>query len=74
MMSETIDFTKYRKGSKPNGRPIDYCPRCGSKGEKTTYRDGGQLFSHKAKVKTLYGTGAYLEITESCTVRTEGQR
>ncbi len=56
-----IDFTKFRKGSKPNGRPIDYCPRCGRKGEKTIYTDGETNYTHAAESR-----GFFLLVTDSC--------
>ena len=63
-MKNAIDFTQFRKGSKPNGRPIDYCPRCGRRGEKTVYRDGDIRFTHIAHV----AMNSFLVIDELCWV------
>jgi len=59
---ETIDFTRYRKGSKPRGRPICHCPRCGRKGERTNYSNGGYNYIHKMH-RGLFG---FWVVTDSC--------
>jgi hypothetical protein len=47
-MSETlIDYTKARLNSKSyRGRRIERCPRCGKKGEHSTYQRGGEMYVH----------------------------
>jgi len=61
-----VDFTKFRKGSKPRGRVIEYCPKCGRKGERTAYRDGMIFFNHAGRVVT--GPFPGMEITDGCVV------
>lgn len=63
-MTTEIDFTKFRKGSKPHGRLIDYCPKCGRKGEKTVYRNGETLYAHKASLD--FG---FVTVKDSCSIK-----
>ena len=64
-MNEIIDFTKYRKGTKPGGYlTIEYCPKCGRKGEAATYRDGDRRYFHKVEAGR-FG----VSIKESCYIR-----
>ena len=65
-----IDYTQARKGSKSyHGLPIDYCPKCGRKGERTFHTNPkGQRvehFVHKGEVVNLAGF-ALFHITDSC--------
>lgn len=65
-MKKIIDFTKFRKGSKPFGRVIDNCPKCGKKGQKTFYpRDGEYMFAHRG-----YKQMGFLNIDRCCTILT----
>lgn len=61
--SNIVDFTKMRKGTKTDRGTIDYCPKCGRKGQKTVYEQGFRNpkypsgfapgfteFNHKAKI------------------------
>ena len=55
-LGTVVDFTKARKGSRPQGRVIDVCPECGEKGERTIYspdKQGRVLtnYTHKAKYR-----------------------
>jgi len=47
-MTNKIDFTKMRLGSKVNGRRIVKCAKCGKKGRLTQYSKGGQDIAHYA--------------------------
>ncbi len=50
-MPETIDFTQMRLGTKTRGsRKIKKCPRCGRKGERVDYRQGGANILHKTEI------------------------
>ena len=60
MARETVDFTKLRKNKK---RSIDYCPKCGRKGERHSYGDGSQMFIHKMRLGIV---PIAWEITDSC--------
>lgn len=66
-MAKMIDYTKYRKGSRPNGRIIDYCPKCKRKGEKTIYKNGAMIYVHQAKIMM------FVEVTDYCHFRPEEQ-
>jgi hypothetical protein len=68
-MTQQVDFTKFRKGSRPNGRPIDYCTKCGRKGAKTVYRDGDIRYVH-----TGYIQFGFLTVQESCTIVATDQK
>lgn len=64
-MKKIIDFTKFRKGSRPFGRVIDRCPKCGKKGQKTFYpRIGEYMFAHKGQEQM-----GCLSIEEYCTIK-----
>jgi len=71
---QDINFSTYRKGSKPFGRIIDYCPKCGEKGQKTTFRNRKThdveetVYDHKGYVAVLNGIGG-LTITEWCIIK-----
>lgn len=75
-MPQKIDYTKYRKGSKSLHRlPIDYCPKCGKKGEHTfmTNNKTGQItdiFNHTGEIVTIGGF-VMMEIKTSCVVKRE---
>lgn len=62
-MKDKIDFTKCRQGTKPYGRIIAQCPKCGKNGQKTVYQDGTVIFAHFA----VFNLG-FLTIKESCYV------
>ena len=47
---DIIDYTKYRKGSKPFLHVIDICPKCNRKGEKKVHKTD-ITFIHKSQVK-----------------------
>ena len=61
-----IDYTKLRKGSKPYGRPIDVCPKCDRKGQRTTY-DGLTMYAHFGHTSPL----GFIVIDEHCVVPAE---
>jgi hypothetical protein len=73
-VSTEIDFTTMRKGRRTRGsRVIDYCPKCGAKGERLVLRDRktkevtGYDFTHKAKIERVMGID-FVEVTASCFV------
>lgn len=66
---ENVDFTKFRRGSKPYGNPIEYCPMCKRKGEQTMTRPWLIQYIHAGRVNEH---GA-LSITSYCLVTIEEQ-
>lgn len=66
MKKTRIDFTTFRKGSKPfRNQVIDYCPDCGKKGLKTFYPKGQvYMFTHEGYIQL-----GFLNITKSCTIK-----
>lgn len=66
MARETVDFTKYRKGSKPRSIVIDYCPKCGRKGEKHAYKGGHQMYVHEMQMGIV---PIAWDITDSCLIQ-----
>lgn len=64
-MRVEVDFTKMRKGSKPRGRKIDYCPICGKKGEYTNYKKNNySIFIHKG-----FSNGLFFDVADYCSVQ-----
>ncbi len=52
---DLIDLTTFPLHSKPLGRsPIETCPECGRKGERSGYRDGSQNFTHLVRYETIF--------------------
>lgn len=65
MTKRIIDYTKYRKGSKPRGYlTIDYCPKCGRKGEAAKYKNGAMRYFHIAE-----DSGYGLTVTDACFIK-----
>lgn len=65
-----VDYTKYRAGRKSLHRlPIRVCPKCGRKGERTSFvnKKGHlvEIFTHKAEVKSAGGF-AFIDPTDTC--------
>ena len=56
---DVLDWTTFRLHSKPNGRLIELCPKCGRKGEYTRY---------SAKVPKIGGTESYTHMSEYQTI------
>lgn len=74
-MGDLIDFTKFRKGSKPYGRPIRVCPKCGKKGEYSQHRikqkDGTYRRLDDSYTHTAEDIGFAHMVKEQCTIRPE---
>ena len=63
---DLIDWTTFPLHSKPNGRPIELCPKCGRKGERTRYnvhqdpidpdlrRPAGEGYTHLSRFETVF--------------------
>ncbi len=64
-MNAAVDYTHKRLHSKPNGRPIEVCQKCGRKGERTVYTDGDRHYVHKARI----GVWGLINITDSCYIK-----
>jgi len=64
MKQQVVDFTKMRKGSKPRGRKVDNCPKCGRKGERTNYTNGQTSYIH-----TMCNAGLFWNVTDSCLIQ-----
>ena len=61
-MTQTIDFTKMRKGTRTRGtRKIEICPNCGRKGERVNYSKGEAGVTHKLEYR-----GVLPEATDFC--------
>ena len=63
---DVIDWTTFPLNSKPNGRRIELCPKCGRKGEATHYgkaAKGGIGYSHLTRYETIFWM-----TTDSCHV------
>jgi hypothetical protein len=60
------DLSKRRLHSKPFGRPIEICTKCGRKGEHVKFTDGSQMFAHKK-----HTTGMFWSVTDSCYIKSE---
>jgi len=68
MTLQLINYTIYRKGRKSmDNRPIDYCPKCGRKGERRQYADGSIMFAHKLRV-TRAGVFVLPEVIDHCMI------
>ena len=72
---DLIDYTTWPLGSKPNGRRIERCPKCGRKGEATHYstemaghRGGHSSYSHLVRYETLFWM-----VKDSCIVWEDGR-
>jgi len=54
---DVLDFTTWPLHSKPNGRPIETCPECGRKGERTRYGPVGGLgesYTHASRFESFF--------------------
>jgi len=60
---DLIDWTTFPLHSKPNGRPIEVCAKCGRKGEYTHYRTGGEHYTHLTRFETIFWM-----VKDSCTI------
>lgn len=78
MTSQRIDFTKMRKGSRPYGRKIEVCPKCGRKAQAThyphkatwkgkVYQRAHSRYIHTAAMRVEYGFRIWSE-SEECIV------
>lgn len=55
MSTPTVDYTKMRKGSRPDGRrKIEVCPKCGRKGLISRYKDGKGMTTHKGHKEFIF--------------------
>jgi hypothetical protein len=63
---ESIDFGAFKIKSKPRGRPIVKCPKCGRKGEQSTYRNGSKLIIHSGELGEFA-----LHVRDSCFIPAE---
>lgn len=61
--NDVIDMTTWPLGSKPDGRVIAVCPKCGRKGEKSTYRGAVETYTHTKQFQTIFWM-----VRESCTI------
>jgi hypothetical protein len=51
---DVIDMTTFPLHSKPDGRPIEMCPKCGRKGEMTTYKGEPVSYTHTKEFQTIF--------------------
>ena len=72
---DVIDWTTFPLNSKPNGRRIEICPKCGRKGEATHYpgnystemaglTGGHTSYTHLVRFETVFWM-----VKDSCDVR-----
>ncbi len=62
---DLIDLTTWPLHSKPLGRsPIETCPKCGRKGERSTYESGDQNYTHLTRFDTIFWM-----VKDSCYVK-----
>lgn len=60
-----VDYTKLRKGTRIRGNTrIDYCPKCGRKGEVAYFGDGSVHVTHRGRIE-----GMFLVVTDSCFIK-----
>lgn len=60
---DLVDWTSFPLHSKPNGRPIEVCPECGRKGQRSIYRSGGSHYVHLSRFETIFWM-----TRDSCTI------
>ncbi len=76
-MSELIDYSKYRIGSKSFGRKVEKCGKCGRKGTISRYKDSRGILCLYMCVHTAENNGFCLSVRDRCTYppspRTEAQ-
>jgi hypothetical protein len=64
---DVIDLTTFPLRSRPLDRqPIERCPACGRKGERTTYRGVSASYKHSVRYESLFWM-----VLDVCDVRAE---
>jgi hypothetical protein len=66
-IGKVIDLTKMRKGTKPFGRKIEVCPKCGRKGEHTRHSFKAGTSDTYTHTKTF--EGFFFSVKEYCCVK-----
>jgi hypothetical protein len=64
---DLVDLTTWPLHSKPlDARPIELCPVCGRKGQRSRYRGGHESYTHLQRFETFFWM-----VKESCDVRAQ---
>lgn len=62
--NDVLDMSTWPLGSKPDGRVIARCPKCGKKGERSFYpKSGATSYTHVKQFQTIFWM-----VRESCDV------
>lgn len=64
--NDVLDMTTWPLNSKPDGRVIALCPRCGRKGERSRYKDRSEDYTHTKQYQTIFWM-----VRESCHIKPE---